>query len=56
MIESKEIIIRLLLAAFFGAIIGLERERKNWAAGLKNAYDGVPWCSFVHDSICLWLW
>lgn len=36
MIEWKEIVIRLLLAALFGAIIGLERERKNWAAGLRT--------------------
>jgi putative Mg2+ transporter-C (MgtC) family protein len=36
MIGYKEIIIRLLLAAIFGAIIGLERERKSWAAGLRT--------------------
>jgi putative Mg2+ transporter-C (MgtC) family protein len=36
MIEWNEIVIRLLLAAFFGAIIGLERERKDWAAGLRT--------------------
>ena len=36
MIEWKEIVIRLSLAALFGAIIGLERERKNWAAGLRT--------------------
>ncbi len=27
---------RLALASFFGAIIGLERERKDWAAGLRT--------------------
>ncbi|WP_374166483.1 MgtC/SapB family protein [Arcticibacter sp. MXS-1] len=36
MIEWSEIVIRLSLAALFGAIIGLERERKNWAAGLRT--------------------
>lgn len=36
MIEWREIVIRLSLAALFGAIIGLERERKNWAAGLRT--------------------
>ncbi|TKK67380.1 MgtC/SapB family protein [Ilyomonas limi] len=36
MIDWKEVIIRLLLAAFFGAVIGLERERKDWAAGLRT--------------------
>lgn len=32
----SEILVRLSLAALFGAIIGLERERKNWAAGLRT--------------------
>jgi len=32
----NEIILRLLLASLFGALIGLERERKNWAAGLRT--------------------
>ncbi|GGC17755.1 hypothetical protein GCM10011386_07080 [Parapedobacter defluvii] len=36
MIEWKEIALRLSLAALFGAIIGFERERKNWAAGLRT--------------------
>jgi putative Mg2+ transporter-C (MgtC) family protein len=35
-IDWKEILLRLSLAAFFGAIIGLERERKDWAAGLRT--------------------
>ncbi|MCO5261105.1 MAG: MgtC/SapB family protein [Crocinitomicaceae bacterium] len=36
MIEWNEILIRLVLASVFGALIGLERERKNWAAGLRT--------------------
>ena len=36
MINWTEIVIRLSLAAFFGAVIGLERERKDWAAGLRT--------------------
>ncbi|WP_142685174.1 MgtC/SapB family protein [Chitinophaga polysaccharea] len=36
MIPWTEILIRLLLAAVFGGIIGLERERKDWAAGLRT--------------------
>lgn len=36
MIEWTEILLRLGLAAFFGGIIGLERERKEWAAGLRT--------------------
>ena len=36
MIEWPEILLRLALAAFFGAAIGLERERKDWAAGLRT--------------------
>ncbi|RFS26897.1 MgtC/SapB family protein [Chitinophaga silvatica] len=36
MIPPLEIILRLSLAALFGGIIGLERERKDWAAGLRT--------------------
>ncbi len=36
MLGWHEILIRLLLASFFGALIGLERERKDWAAGLRT--------------------
>ncbi|MCO6148291.1 MgtC/SapB family protein [Flavobacterium sp. NRK1] len=31
-----EIVLRLALAAIFGAAIGLERERKDWAAGMRT--------------------
>lgn len=36
MLDWKIILIRLLLASFFGGLIGLERERKDWAAGLRT--------------------
>lgn len=36
MIAREEIVLRLALAAVFGAVIGLERERKDWAAGLRT--------------------
>ncbi|HRO38558.1 MAG: MgtC/SapB family protein [Flavobacteriales bacterium] len=36
MLDPKEILIRLALAALFGALIGLERERKNRVAGLRT--------------------
>ncbi|MBO9730117.1 MAG: MgtC/SapB family protein [Chitinophaga sp.] len=36
MIPWTEILQRLALAAIFGGIIGLERERKDWAAGLRT--------------------
>nr|WP_295867998.1 MgtC/SapB family protein [uncultured Chitinophaga sp.] len=36
MIPWTEILLRLLLAAVFGGMIGLERERKDWAAGLRT--------------------
>lgn len=32
----SEILLRLILAAVLGASIGLERERKNWSAGLRT--------------------
>lgn len=36
MLNWEETLIRLLLAAIFGALVGLERERKNWSAGLRT--------------------
>ncbi|HEX8561697.1 MAG TPA: MgtC/SapB family protein [Flavobacterium sp.] len=33
MLDWTEILLRLLLAAVFGAAVGLERERKEWAVG-----------------------
>ncbi|MBX2920878.1 MAG: MgtC/SapB family protein [Chitinophagaceae bacterium] len=36
MLSWSEILIRLLLASLFGALIGLERERKDWTAGLRT--------------------
>lgn len=36
MIEWETVLLRLVLASVFGAIIGLERERKNWSAGMRT--------------------
>ncbi|MBS1579678.1 MAG: MgtC/SapB family protein [Bacteroidetes bacterium] len=36
MLIWTEILIRLSLACLFGALIGIERERKNWTAGLRT--------------------
>lgn len=36
MIIWNEILIRLLLASILGGLIGLEREKKHWAAGLRT--------------------
>jgi putative Mg2+ transporter-C (MgtC) family protein len=36
MITVQEILARLILAAIFGAVVGLERERRNRAAGLRT--------------------
>ncbi len=36
MLVWSEIAIRIALASLFGALIGLERERKDWAAGLRT--------------------
>ncbi|WPR70987.1 MgtC/SapB family protein [Flavobacterium sp. NG2] len=36
MLNWDEILIRLSLACLFGGLIGLERERKDWAAGLRT--------------------
>lgn len=34
--EWTEVMLRLVLAAIFGAAIGLERERKSWVAGMRT--------------------
>jgi len=36
MLNQYELIARLLLAAFLGGVIGFERERISWAAGLRT--------------------
>lgn len=36
MISHAEIVLRLCVAAFSGSVIGLERERMLWAAGLRT--------------------
>lgn len=36
MLSWGEITIRLVLAASLGAAVGLERERKDWAAGMRT--------------------
>ncbi len=36
MITIQEIIIRLVVAALLGSVVGLERERLDWAAGLRT--------------------
>lgn len=36
MIGNVEILSRLLMAALLGSVIGFERERLNWAAGLRT--------------------
>ncbi|MEO8852763.1 MAG: MgtC/SapB family protein [Ginsengibacter sp.] len=36
MINWHEILFRLFLAALFGALVGLERERKDWTAGMRT--------------------
>jgi putative Mg2+ transporter-C (MgtC) family protein len=36
MLNNVELILRLLLAAVLGSVIGFERERLSWAAGLRT--------------------
>lgn len=36
MLEWNEVLMRLGVAAIFGALVGIERERLNWAAGLRT--------------------
>lgn len=36
MLTNEQILLRLVLAAVLGSIVGLERERLDWAAGLRT--------------------
>jgi len=36
MISSEELILRLVVAAVLGGLVGLERERLEWAAGMRT--------------------
>lgn len=36
MLSNGEVILRLILAAVLGSVIGFERERQSWAAGLRT--------------------
>lgn len=36
MLSPLDILLRLLLAAALGAVVGVERERREWAAGLRT--------------------
>ncbi len=36
MIRPEEIFLRLMLAALLGSLVGIERERLDWAAGLRT--------------------
>src|ERR687898_1135458 len=36
MITWQELVLRLVVAAILGALVGLERERLEWAAGMRN--------------------
>jgi len=36
MLSPTDVIIRLLVAALLGSLIGLERERRHWTAGLRT--------------------
>jgi putative Mg2+ transporter-C (MgtC) family protein len=36
MISPEEMILRLVVAAVLGGLVGLERERLEWAAGMRT--------------------
>jgi putative Mg2+ transporter-C (MgtC) family protein len=37
-LSHQDVLIRLLLAAFLGSVIGFERERLLWAAGIRPTW------------------
>lgn len=55
MVSWEEILFRLFLAALFGALIGLERERKDWTGRYANTYDGKPWFCPYHAGFRVWI-
>jgi uncharacterized membrane protein YhiD involved in acid resistance len=48
---DSEMLIRLLAAAALGSLIGFERERLLWAAGIRTPMLGV--CRILPDHDCL---
>jgi putative Mg2+ transporter-C (MgtC) family protein len=52
MIGNVELLRRLLLAAMRGSVIGFERERLNWAAGLRT-HARVRWLGVDHARISI---
>src|SRR5581483_8238068 len=36
MLSNVDVVLRLILAAILGSVIGFERERQSWAAGLRT--------------------
>jgi putative Mg2+ transporter-C (MgtC) family protein len=36
MISAEELVLRLVVAAILGGLVGLERERLEWAAGMRT--------------------
>jgi putative Mg2+ transporter-C (MgtC) family protein len=36
MISTEQIVLRLVVAAVLGSLVGLERERLEWAAGMRT--------------------
>jgi putative Mg2+ transporter-C (MgtC) family protein len=36
MVSPEQIVLRLIIAAVLGGLVGLERERLEWAAGLRT--------------------
>jgi len=54
MLPEHQMILRLVVAAVLGSIVGIEREQLNWVAGLRT-HMLVCWVSPVYDRLVLWL-
>ena len=52
MISAEETILRLVVAAVLGGLVGLERERLEWAAGMRThaSCRWAPRCSWWSPS------
>ena len=55
MYSWEEIVFRLFLASVFSALIVLERERKDWTAGMSTRMMVKSWLCVNNDSINIWI-
>lgn len=53
MLGNIEIFLRLVMAAALGSLIGFERERLSWAAGLRTHMLVCVGSALINDRFCV---